>query len=84
MDPNALHIFIIDDAEFVIARDEQDARAVYRETHGEDTPEIDSVEPWPDRHPFSFDHQDARGVETLPGIEWAAKHGRGWFASENY
>lgn len=82
-DADGLHLWT-DDEEFVIAKDENDARAVLRDIMLVDAEEASGIEftMLPDEKPFTFD--DGNSVTTKTAAEWCAQEGRGHLCSANY
>ncbi len=74
-----MHIWKVDDEEFVIAADAEDADKVMSEVGA--VGEF-HYEQWPDDRPFTFcSDDDAKTEVTKPAREWCAERGRGWFAA---
>lgn len=79
-----LHVFANDVVEWVIARDEADATAVWHEFFGESEEPVDTnwvrLEPWT----VITVHDDDLGVRTMTCAGWIVESGRGFLCTTEY
>ncbi len=91
-----LHVFA-NDCEWVVARDVDDAWAVWTEAIGADPKDLKEEDPFeqlPDDKPVTMHANAAGEVAEVgePGVapltqtaaEWAARHGRGYLGTTEY
>jgi hypothetical protein len=84
-----LHVFELDDTDWVVATDAEDAWAIWEETTREKReqhggwPDVAWV-PLPDDKALTIHYPDVRESHTETCGEWVRSNGRGWLCSSEY